>query len=144
MAYNGYLIKIKGVSGSSAGSGDYTIPLGGYVSEKTYKGTYSVLDGDSKRNGSGVLVRTVLPHKVAHCSVDFMPLDNTKVDTMFAMIRARFTDERAHKLRASIWVPMLGDYVEDDFYLPDIEFTINQVTDSGIKYEPFTLELIGY
>ena len=139
MAYSGYLIKIIGTGSLS----DYTVPLG-YMLEDTYKGTYSVLDSDSKRNAKGKLIRTALTHKVPHCSVDFRPLTGTEVGSMMSSIRSRFTKAKEHKLKASIWVPLLNDYVEASFYIPDTEFTIKQVTETSIKYDTFTLELIGY
>lgn len=136
MAYNGYLIKIKGNT-------DYTLPFG-YMVFQSYKGTYSVLDGDSKRNGEGKLVRTVLPHKVAHCSVDIMPLDNTELGDLMGGIQSRYTEPAEKKVLASIWVPEMNDYVQAEFYIPDIEITIKKVEDNKVIYEPFTLEFIGY
>ena len=139
MAYSGYLIKIKGTGNLS----DYVLPLS-YMLEKTYKGTYSVLDSDSKRNAKGKLIRTALSHKVPHCSVDFRPLSDTEVGEVMSNIRSRFTKTKEHKLSASVWIPMLNDYVTDSFYIPDTEFTVRQVTNTSVEYDSFTLELIGY
>lgn len=136
MAYNGYLIKILGTT-------DYVMPFG-YMVFQSYKGTYSVLDGDSKRNGEGRLVRTVLPHKVAHCSVDIMPLDNNELGDLMGGIQSRYTEAAEKKVTASIWVPEINGYVEEEFYVPDIEITIKKVEDGKVIYEPFTLEFIGY
>ena len=136
MAFGGYLIKIRGTT-------DYVVPEE-YMQAATYKGTYSVLDGDSKRNGNGELIRTVLPHKVAHCSVDTLRLTNTQIGNLMSSIQSRYTDSAEKKVRASIWVTEINDYVEADFYVPDIEFTINHIEPNEIKYEPFTLEFIGY
>lgn len=139
MAYAGYLIKVFGTGQLD----DYVIPMG-LMLEKTYKGTYSVLDSDSKRNAKGKLVRTALSHKVPHCTVDFRPLDNTVVGPLMASLRARYTKAKEHKLKASIWVPMLNDYVTESFYIPDTEFTIKKIENGKVFYETFTLELIGY
>lgn len=136
MGYNNYLIKIKGTS-------DYVIPMNCMI-EKTYKGTYSVMDGDSKRNGNGVLVRVVLPHKVAHCSVDFRPLTNDAIGTIMSNIQSRYTKPAEKKVLASIWVAEINDYIEDEFYIPDIEFTVKKVENGNVFYEQFTLEFIGY
>lgn len=143
MSYSSYLIKVKGISGSQTASSDYTIPME-YMLEKTFKGTYSALDKDSKRNGDGKLIRTVLPHKVAHCSVEFRTLPNNIVGSMMQSIQARYTKEGEKKIVASIWVPELDDYVEAEFYLPDIEFTIKKIESGKVFYEQFTLEFIGY
>ena len=136
MSYNNYLIKIKGTS-------DYVIPMQ-YMIEKTYKGTYSVLDGDSKRNGNGELVRTVMPHKVAHCSVDFRPLSNVEIGSVMSAIQSRYTKASEKKVEASIWVAEINDYVQAEFYIPDIEFTVKKIENGKVLYEQFTLEFIGY
>lgn len=142
--YNGYVIKVKGVSGTSASS-DYIVPMQ-YMIERTYKGTYSVLDGDSKRNGNGVLVRTVLPHKVAHCAVDIRSLSSAEVGPMMTAIQARYLPDKANekKVNASIWVAEINDYIEADFYIPDIEFTVRKLENTKVLYEQFTIEFIGY
>ena len=139
MAYSGYLIKVLGTGSLD----DYVIPLS-YMVENTYKGTYSILDSDSKRNAKGKLIRTALSHKVPHCSVDFRPLSNVEVGNVMSNISARYTKAKEHKLKASVWVPMLNDYVTEFFYIPDTEFTITHVTNSTVHYDTFTLELIGY
>ena len=136
MAYNGYLIKVKGTT-------DYTIPLD-YMIYQTYKGTYSVLDGDSKRNGDGKLVRAVLPHKVAHSSVEIMPMSNTVIGDLMGNIQSRYTKPEEKKLLASIWVAEINGYVEAEFYVPDIEFTVKKIENSKVLYDSFTLEFIGY
>ncbi len=143
MAYNGYLIKIKGISDSSTASSDYILPLQ-YMIEKSYKGTYSVLDGDSKRNGDGVLVRVVLPHKVAHCSVEIRPMSNNVIGDLMGHIQARYTKPEEKKCIAFIWVAEINDYVEAEFYVPDIEFTVKKIENGKVLYEQFTLEFIGY
>ena len=77
MAYEGYLIKVLGTT-------DYVIPMDKIIYE-SYKATYSVLDEDSKRSGTGRLKRTTYPHKVAHCKFTFRQMDNT---TMYAILQA--------------------------------------------------------
>lgn len=144
MAYNGYLIKVKGISGSESYSSDYTIPLN-FVLEKTYKMTYSVIDFDSTRNGAGKLVRNALSHKVPHCSIQVRPLDNTQLATMLSAIRNRYTIRKEKKVVLSVFVPEINQYVETSFYLPDLELTIRRIENNQkVIYEGFTLEFIGY
>lgn len=140
--YLGYLIKIKGVEGTSASS-DYEIPMQ-FVQEKSYKGTYSTLDKDSKRTSSGKLKRKVLSHKVAHSAVQTRPLWYTDLHNLMQNIQQRYVKPKEKKVRASIWVVEICDYVETEFYVPDTEYTIDHIEGTSIKYEPFTLELIGY
>lgn len=144
MAYNGYLIKILGVGSSGPESYDYTFPMHN-VLEKTYKMTYSVIDYDSTRNASGRLIRNAQTHRVPHCTIQIKPLDNTKLSTMFSNIRSRYTIAKEKKLRASVYVPEIDDYVTENFYLPDIDIAIRHIeNNTTIIYESFTLEFIGY
>lgn len=140
--YNGYLIKVKGIE-DTAYAADFIIPLQ-YMILSSYKATYSTLDGDTKRDGEGYLVRTVLPHKVAHCSVDIRQMSNAEIWLLMDGIQSRYTDENENKVNASIWVPQLNDYVDAEFYVPDIEFTIRKIEPPKILYAQLTLEFIGY
>ena len=139
MAYEGYLMKIKGI-----GSGtDYTIPMDKIVFE-SYKATYSVLDEDAKRNGNGSLKRKTYPHKVGHCKFTFRQMDNDTMHTILQAIQARYVKERQKKVKARIWIPELDLYLEDYFYIPDIEFTIIRSEGAKLIYSQTEIELIGY
>lgn len=141
--YNGYLVKIKGIEGSELHYWDYTIPNSAIIWE-SYKATYSTLDGDSKRNSAGRLKRKTYKHRVAHCSFTFKSMTNTEFFNIWELIKARFVKQRQKKVKASIWVPEINAYVEDYFYIPDIEFTVRKVEDSIVKYTETEIELIGY
>lgn len=140
--YLGSLIKIKGLTVSQ---GDYILPLQ-LVEFKSYKATYSALDKDSNRNGDGNLVRTVLPHKVAHCSITVRSTHNEIIGNLMKAIQDRYIKPLEKKVRAIVWVQEENDYVEAEFYVPDIEFTIKRIEQDKrlVFYEPFTLEFIGY
>lgn len=144
MAYAGYLVKIKAIEGGAPiASFDYTIPLGSIVWE-SYKATYSTLDGESKRNGTGRLKRKTYKHQVAHCSFTFMPMSNTELWQIWEMVKARYVKKRQKKVKASIFVPELNDYIEDYFYVPDIEFNIRKVNRNTVEYTTTDVEFIGY
>lgn len=140
MDYSNYLIKIIGHGQYAT---NYVLPME-CISFQSYKATYSALDKDSKRNGNGGLIRTVLPHKVAHCSVQIRSLPNAGVGDIMGNLQSRYTKELEKKVQAEIWVPEINDYVETEFYVPDIEFTIKKIENGKVFYEPFTLEFIGY
>lgn len=142
MAYEGYLMKIKGLSTGSATS-DYVIPMNAIVWE-SYKATYSVLDEDAKRNGNGSLKRKTYPHKVGHCKFTLRQMDNTAMTSILSAIQARYVKERQKKVRARIWIPELNVYLEDYFYIPDIEFTILKSEGDKLIYSATEVELIGY
>jgi len=141
--FSGYLVKVKGIAGTSASS-DYTIPMSGVMVYGSYKATYSTLDGDSKRNGTGRLKRKTFKHRVAHCTFSFLPMTNTALWDVWSQIKARYVKKRQKKVKASIWVPELNDYIEDYFYVPDTEFTIQKIENGVIKYTQTDVEFIGY
>lgn len=142
MDYSNYLIKI--IDNSQYGT-NYAIPMP-VMLEKSYKCTYSALDMDSSRNGAGKLVRNVLPHKVAHCSVTMRSLPNNAVGDIMGNIQSRYITGKEDEKRvlAEVWVPELNDYIQSEMYVPDIEFTIKKIENGKIFYEQFTLEFIGY
>ena len=144
MGYQGYVIKIKGIEGSQTASSDYIVPKSEMVFN-TYKGTYSVLDDDSKRTGKGRLRRKTYPHKVAHCKFTLRPMTNTEFFNIFHMIQLRYVKKRQKKVKASVWIGELNDYVEDYFYVPDIEIPmIKEENSTTLKYDSIEMELIGY
>ena len=148
MAYNGYLVKIKAIAGSELADWDYTIPMAKIIFE-SYQATYSTLDGDSKRNGKGRLRRTTYPHKVAHCKLTLRQMNSTELSQILEFIRLHYVKKRQKKVKASIWVPEINDYVEDYFYFPDLNFTVlrEETAKNGSKrliYSATELELIGY
>ena len=143
MAYEGYLIKIKAVPGSQTGDWDYVIPMSKIIYE-SYKCTYSVLDEDAKRNGTGTLKRTTYPHKVAHCEFTFKQMDNNEFYGIMEFIQLHYVKKRQKKVKARVWVPELNNYVEDSFYLPDIEVTILRQEENKLIYGQTKMELIGY
>lgn len=144
MAYAGYLIKIKAIEGGPAiASFDYVIPANKIIWE-SYKATYSTLDGDSKRSGTGRLKRKTYKHQVGHCSFSFKPMSNTELWDIWEMVKARYVKKRQKKVKASIWMPELNNYVEDYFYVPDIEFTIQKIENNKVLYAQTDVEFIGY
>lgn len=142
--FEGYLVKIKGIEGGQPiASFDYTIPNRAII-YATYEATYSTLDGDSKRNGTGRLKRKTYEHKVAHCTFSLMPMNSAELWSILELIRARYVKQRQKKVKASIWIPEINDYVEDYFYFPDTKFTVNKIEDNTVKYAQTDIELIGY
>lgn len=144
MGYQGYFVKIKGKAGSQLSEFDYVIPKSAMVLN-SYKSTYSVLDDDSKRSGRGRLKRKTYPHLVAHCKFTLRPLTNNEFFTIFEMIQLRYVKKRQKKVKASVWVSELNDYVEDYFYIPDVEIpSMREISPTLLKYDSVEMELIGY
>lgn len=143
MAYEGYLVKVKGISGSSTANWDYVLPMSSIIYE-SYKATYSTLDEDAKRTGKGRLRRTTYPHKVAHCKFTFREMTNVQLFSILELIQLHYVKKRQKKIKASIWVPEINGYVEDYFYIPDTEYTIIREEGNKLIYAPTEFELIGY
>lgn len=144
MAYQGYLVKIKAISGSELADYDYVIPMSA-IEFSSYKATYSTLDEDAKRTGKGRLRRTTYPHRVAHCKFTFLQMTSVELYNILQIIQLHYVKKRQKKVKASIFVPELNDYVEDYFYIPDTEYTIlREENSSTLIYAPTEFEMIGY
>ena len=133
--YNGYLVKI----------GTYSIP-NSVIVMKTYKATYNVQDLDPFRDGNGVLNRNALPHVPPKCEFQIKPgLTNSKFDVIMNNIRGQFTIPLERKGLCSVFVPELGEYVENYMYMPEPEITIiRQESSSILIYDAITFKFIGY
>ena len=146
MGYQGYLIKIA----DSSNSNDWFIIPPEFIEEKSYKATYSTMDENSTRNANAVLDRNVLSHRVAHCEMQIRSLTDTQVGQLFGAnggISTRYENELEKSVYADMFIPELNDYITVKCYVPDIDFVFNHVRNTapyGVRYEPFTLEFIGY
>jgi len=137
MAYDGFLIKIKGTT-------DYTVPLD-YMNEKSYKGTLSTLDIEAYRDANTILHRTAV-NQVPHCSFTTRELTNDKIRDIWEGISSRYTNAIEKKFQATIYITERDAYYTGYFYIPDTEMTIKSINKKTnvIKYEPATFELIAY
>jgi len=135
MAYQGYFIKVHGTT-------DYTIPLT-LMQEKSYHGVFSTLDTEGYRDAYGVLHRKAVL-KVPHAVFQTRPLTNTEIGEMWTNIQNRYTNALEKRVTATVYISELDDYMTQDFYVPDIDPTINIIQGNVIKYEPVAMEFIGY
>lgn len=134
MAFSGYLISI----------GSYSDFFNSYIKASTYKVTKKVLDVDSYRDANGVLHRNAMPHLSYTIEFEVKPLDNTRLQTLLSAIRSNFTTAIERKLSMTFYMPEDDDYATTDVYMPDIDFPINHIEGTVIKYDSFTLKFIGY
>lgn len=144
MAYNGYLLKIKGV-GSGAYSSDYTFPLQ-YVLENTFKPIKAIQDKDSYRDGDGELHRNVVPTKIA--KVEFQLRENLKAseyDVIMSNIANRYTIAAERKCKVDLYLPETCSYTGYiDVYLPDPEVVIRRIDGNDLIYQSIRMAFIGY
>lgn len=146
MAYNGYLIRVA----NSASSSNWFVIPHEFIVEKSFKATYSTMETSAVRNANAYLDRETASHKVAHCSLTLRSLTDSEVGQLFGAtggISTRYENSLEKSIYASVFIPELNDYVTAKFYIPDVEFTINMVKNTppySVKYDPVTLEFIGY
>lgn len=137
--YNGYLIKIIG----SGQAGDYVVPLT-LMNQGTFKGTLSTLDKEGYRDGNMVLHRTAVS-RVPHCSFETRPfLTNTQIQELWSNLQERYKNVKEKKVTASIYIDETDSYYQGDFYIPDVEMTIDHIEKDKIIYNAITFEFIGY
>lgn len=134
MGYNGYLIKV----------GNYTIPLD-KISYKTYKITRNGQDRDSLHSEGGTLFRNALDNFIPKVEFELVPmLTDVEMEDILSKIRESYTNTEEQKSTASIWVPMINDYVTQSVYLPDVTFSICYADSTMCQYDKVRLAFIGY
>jgi len=134
MAFSGWLIKI----------GDSTL-LHQYITEKTYKVTKHVQDLDPYRDANGLLHRNALEHISYTVTFEIRSITNNDMESIMTLLRNNYINARERKLEAfTFYVPEDNAYVTAPVYLAEPNFVIQHMTGNTVKYEPTTLEFIGY
>lgn len=134
MGYNGYLLKV----------GNFTFPQD-LIRAETYSVQMNIQDLDSFRDANGDLHRTALEHVVHKAEFELKPLlTNTDVGSLFSSIRSNYTIPAERKASVTLYVPELDEYVTQNMYMPDTQFTIYGTYDGEIKYNQIRLAFIGY
>lgn len=146
MAYDGYLIKIKG--GSTTGyTTDYEFPKN-WIAAETFKVITSVQDMDSYRDGQGVLHRNALAHTIY--KVEFQTRDRIKAsdyNAIMEQITHRYTSSAERKLKIKAYQTESGTYTDwIDAYLPDFDITIKLVDEqhNDLIYKAVRFAFIQY
>lgn len=135
MAYNGYLIKVGG----------YIIDTKRFVRAESYIVTRNIQDLDSYRDANGILHRQALDH--VPLKVEFETpamLTNSDMGELFSNIRANSKILKERKASVTLYVPELDDYVTQDMYMPDPQFTIYGNYQNKLTYNPVRIAFIGY
>lgn len=143
MAYNDYLLKIKGTSGSFAS--DYEFPKT-WIEAETFKVVRGVQDKDSYRDGNGVLHRTALAHTIY--KGEFQVRENIKAseyNAIMEQIQGRYINVTERKLRIDAYVTETGQYTGSiDVYMPDPEVTIKKIIKNDLVYKTIRFAFIQY
>ena len=134
MGYQGYLIKV----------GDYTIPYK-YMKAESYKTVSSVQDVDPYRDGNGVLHRNAVEHRVNKAEFETPAmLTDDEVSELISAIKMNYIDENERKVLATMYSCELGEYIEQEMYMADIEFNIYGCYGGKLRYNPFRIAFISY
>ena len=138
MAYQGYLLKIKG-------SPDYNFPLE-WIAFESFKPLRSIQDLDSYRDGNGVLHRNALNTKIV--KVEFQLRENIKAseyDVIMQEITNRYTKASERKLQIDVYLPETATYSGTiDVYMPDPEVVIKRADANDLVYKSIRMAFIGY
>ena len=136
MAFTGYLLK----------SGNDVFPLQ-YVYKESYKVTPNRRqDLDPYRDANGKLHRNTLAHTATTIEFQTKPMWNNQFETVMSWLRSHYSDSQEKKIALSYYCPDINDYKTGNFYVPDIEMTMDLVdtVNNKIFYMSTTIEFIEY
>ena len=135
MAFNGYLIKLGGSSGTE-------LPLS-YVKAESYSATPNQrMESEAKRAVTGLLKRTTCEHTATKIEINTVPMTNS----LWNMIKTRFTNQLQRDITLEYYDNETDSYKTGNFYMPDIQYPILRVdTDANlIHYDSIRLAFIEY
>lgn len=134
MAYQGYLIKV----------GNYNIPMK-FIKADSYNASLITQDLDSYRDMDGVLHRTALLHRVNKIEFETPSLlKNNEMKEFLGNLRQNYINANEKKVNATVYVPELDDYMEQEMYIPDLNFSIFGIFNGVIFYNPLRVAFIAY
>ena len=118
MAYNGYLIKILGVSGSPPV--DYTFP-NSKIGFETYSAKENTLYSDSFQDALGVTHAKALAHKIDKVTFKTVQMTNTEFRAIMNEIESRYTESNSRTLNVEYYVPEKDIYAHYGHGYADFE-----------------------
>ena len=138
MAYNGYLIKVGGLAGMP-------LPMK-YIKVSGYSTTPNQrMESEAKRAVTGVLHRTTVAHTATKVEFETPHMTNSDVNDMMTLFRNAWTSVIERKLTLQYYDMETDSYKEGTFYMPDVKFQINHITDNGIiVYDETRIAFIEY
>lgn len=139
MAFNGYLIKLGGSSGT-------ILPLK-YMRYQTYKVTPNQRqDLDSTVDTSGLLHRHPVSHRRSKIEFNTPMMYNYDIETLMGMLRSAWTSDSERKITLEYYDPEYNTYKTGVFYMPDTDFEMTTI-DTGkntILYNELRFAFIEY
>lgn len=139
MAFNGYLIKVGGSSGT-------VLPMK-YIKLDGYNITPNQrMESEAKRAITGLLHRTTVEHTATKIEIHTPNITNHDVDDMMTLFRNAWTSVAERKLTIEYYDMETDSYKLADVYMPDIKFEIDHVIDhlNMIVYKEVRIAFIEY
>ena len=139
MAFNGYLIKVGGSSGTELPM--KYIKLDGYSITPNQR-----METEAKRDATGVLHRTTVSHTASKIEFNTPNITNKDVDNMMTLFRTNWSSSLERKLKLQYYDMESDSYKVGDFYMPDIQFQISRIdkTNNIIYYQETRIAFIEY
>ena len=120
MAFNGYLIRVGGSSGTN-------LPMK-YIKVEGYNITPNQrMETEAKRDVTGVLHRTTVAHTSSKVEFNTPVMTNADVDEMMTLFRSAWTNTSERKLDLQYYDMETNSYKTGTFYMPDIKFQIQRI-----------------
>ena len=95
-------------------------------------------DLNSYQDGNGLTHRNILPHTKSTISFVTVPM------TLEQKIEFQKYLPSRKLIHINYWNDEVNDYLDGDFYIPPIKFTIRDADSKTIYYSAITVELIEY
>lgn len=130
--YKGYLLKF----------GNTKFP-NGYFAE--YSSTPDQrMDTDAERDDNGNLQRTTLPTGKTSITFSTHILHLDEKINMQNIINSAIVNTAQRKCYVTYWNDETNSYDSGYFYIPDIEFSVMDASNTDLRYNPISIELIEY
>ena len=139
MAYNGYLIKLGGSSGTPLPM--KFIKLDGYNISPNQR-----MEAEAGRSVTGLLHRTTVAHTASKIEINTPYITNRDVDEMMTLFRNAWTSTLERKLNLEYYDMETNSYKTGTFYMPDIKFEIDHIEAdiNVVVYKEIRIAFIGY
>ena len=139
MAYNGYLIKVGGSSGTKLPM--KYIKLDGYNITPNQR-----MESEAVRSVTGLLHRSTVSHTATKVEFNTPNITNKDVDDMMTLFRNAWTSVNERKLTLEYYDMETNTYKTGTFYMPDIKFEIDHIESALniIVYKEIRVAFIEY
>lgn len=139
MAFNGYLIKLKG-------GVEQILPLK-FMGAASYNATpQQRMESSANRATTGLLHRTTVEHTATKIEFETPMITNRDLAVLNAMLQSHFTDALQRKLTIEYYDNGTDSYRDAVCYMPDVQYKIHRIdtATNTIYYEPVRYAFIEY